>query len=84
MSPDYEPVDKNKLFTKTVTNFAQVKYDNSGGLNPVSPVKRGLALEVMTNNRSSMPCDWKRNRSVVKAAMPSMELDVSERAVSVF
>ena len=29
------PEEKNRrLFTKTVTNFAQVKYDNNGGLNP--------------------------------------------------
>ena len=24
----------NKMFTKTVTNFAQVRYDDNGGLNP--------------------------------------------------
>jgi hypothetical protein len=29
-----------RLFTKTVTNFNQVKYDNNGGLNPQSPYKR--------------------------------------------
>lgn len=79
-----DPVDKSQLFTKTVTNFAQVRFDNNGGLNPVSPVKRGLSLDVHTENRSSMPSDWKRTGSVVKAAMPSMELDISERAVSVF
>lgn len=50
----------------------------------MSPVKRGLSLDVHTENRSSMPSDWKRTGSVVKAAMPSMELDISERAVSVF
>jgi len=28
-----------------VTNFAQVRFNNSGGLNPVSPQKRGLSIE---------------------------------------
>lgn len=79
-----EGVDKKQLFTKTVTNFARVKYDNSGGLNPVSPAKRGLTLENYTETRSSNPSEWRRNQSAVKEAMPTMKLDVSERAVSVF
>jgi len=35
----------NRLFNKTVTNFAQVRYNDNGGLNPVSPVKRGLVKD---------------------------------------
>ena len=43
---DMYDTSSSRLFTKTVTNFSQVRYDNNGGLNPVSPVKRGLALNV--------------------------------------
>ena len=72
------------LFHKTVTNFAQVKYDDNGGLNPVSPVKRGLSLN-NTIARASHPNEWRREcNSLVRTAKPSMDLDVSERAVSVF
>ena len=71
-------------FTKTVTNFAQVRYDDNGGLNPQSPVKRGLALNVTTKT-AQHPSQWQRtSNSTMRVARPSLELDVSERAVSVF
>ena len=66
-----------------MTNFQQVRYDNNGGLNPVSPVKRGLALDVRTDTVSH-PLEWKRNMSTIRGARPTLELDISERAVSVF
>ncbi len=67
-----------KDLTKTVTNFAQVKYDNNGGLNPVSPMSRGLALDVKAATIGSVS-DWKnRDKSTFKRqAMPSLELDIS-------
>ena len=49
--------DAPRHFTKTVTNFAQVRYDDNGGLNPQSPVKRGLALNVTTNT-AQHPSTW--------------------------
>lgn len=72
-----------RLFTKTVTNFAQVRFDNNGGLNPVSPVARGLTLE-STSTKATNPGDWRRGASTIRAARPTNELDISERAVSVF
>ncbi len=67
-----------KDLTKTVTNFAQVRYDNNGGLNPVSPMARGLALDVKAETIGSIS-DWKnRDRSTMRRqAMPSLELDIS-------
>ena len=79
-----EPSNK-RLFTKTVTNFAQVRYDNNGGLNPVSPEKRGLGgLEMTTGTASTDPNRDLRNSSTVFMARPSLELDIGQRAVSVF
>ena len=72
-----------KDLTKTVTNFAQVRYDNNGGLNPVSPMARGLALDVTSSSIGSVS-DWKRDRSAIRVARPSLELDITQRAVSVF
>ena len=68
-----------------MTNFAQVRYDNNGGLNPQSPVKRGLALD-MTTGVSSHPKQqkWDRGNSTMPIARPNLELDISERSVSVF
>ena len=68
---------------KTVTNFASVRYDNNGGLNPVSPVKRGLAREAVTNSVKLSGAEL-RNKSAIRSAKPGIELDVEERAVSVF
>lgn len=69
---------------KTVTNFASVRYDNNGGLNPVSPQKRGLAREAVTNSVKLNNTEW-RNRSAIRStAKPGLELDVEDRAVSVF
>ena len=76
--------DPPRHFTKTVTNFAQVRYDDNGGLNPQSPVKRGLALNVTTST-AHHPSQWQRSsNSTMRVARPSLELDVNERAVSVF
>ena len=61
-----------------------MKFDDNGGLNPVSPVKRGLSLN-NTIARASHPTEWRREiNSFIKTAKPSLDLDVSERAVSVF
>ena len=68
---------------KTVTNFASVRYDNNGGLNPVSPVKRGLAREAVTNSVKLNGAEL-RNKSAIRSAKPGIELDIEERAVSVF
>ena len=76
-------VNEKQFMGKTVTNFASVRYDNNGGLNPVSPEKRGLPREAATSvvrldNRDV------RNRSAIRSAKPQIELGVEERAVSVF
>ena len=76
-------VNEKQFMGKTVTNFASVRYDNNGGLNPVSPEKRGLPRETATSvvrldNRDV------RNRSAIRTAKPQIELGVEERAVSVF
>ena len=68
---------------KTVTNFASIRYDNNGGLNPVSPEKRGMAREAKTNSVAVNSADW-REKSVLNSAKPGLSLDVEERAVSVF
>ena len=84
-SPLKTDPSSKRLFTKTVTNFAQVRYDNNGGLNPVSPEKRGLGgLEMTTGTVSKDPNRDLRNSSTVFMARPSLELDISQRAVSVF
>ena len=75
--------NEKQFMGKTVTNFASVRYDNNGGLNPVSPEKRGLPREAATSvvrldNRDV------RNRSAIRSAKPQIELGVEERAVSVF
>jgi hypothetical protein len=72
-----------KDLTKTVTNFAYVRYDNNGGLNPVSPQARGLSLDVTAQTIGSVS-DWKRDRSAIRQARPALELDIAQRAVSVF
>ena len=62
-----------------------MRYDNNGGLNPVSPEKRGLGgLEMTTGTVSMNPNRELRNSSTVKMARPSLDLDISQRAVSVF
>ena len=77
-------IQKPGLFHKTVTNFAQVRYDDNGGLNPVSPVKRGLSLN-MAAAKATHPKEWARDsNSAMRIAKPSNDLDVSQRAVSVF
>ena len=68
---------------KTVTNFASVRYDNNGGLNPVSPEKRGLPREAATDIVRMDNKDV-RNRSAIREAKPTIQLQVEERAVSVF
>ena len=84
-SPLKTEQSNKRLFTKTVTNFAQVRYDNNGGLNPVSPEKRGLGgLEMTTATVSMNPNRDVRNSSTVNMARPSLDLDISQRAVSVF
>ena len=72
-----------ELMGKTVTNFASVRYGDNGGLNPVSPVKRGLGLTAASNtvNKNNMEI---RNRSCIRGAKPGLELDIEDRAVSVF
>ena len=61
-----------------------MRYDNNGGLNPVSPEKRGLALDVTTKS-ANQPGSWSRmSNSTMRQARPTLELDVTERAVSVF
>jgi len=55
--------ESKQFFNKTVTNFASVRYDNNGGLNPVSPAKRGLALQA-TSNTISHPGHWRNSSQV--------------------
>lgn len=75
---------KQRMFNKTVTNFAQVKYNNCGGLNPVSPHARGLSQDVVTSTVSH-PSEWRQqNHSEMRMAQPRNELDISERSISVF
>ena len=69
---------------KTVTNFASVRYDNNGGLNPVSPIKRGLPLTAVTGTVKMNASSETRNTSPLRNAKPTMDLDVEERAVNVF
>ena len=61
-----------------------MRYQDNGGLNPVSPEKRGLALDVTTKS-ANQPSGWARlSNSTMRQARPTLELDVTERAVSVF
>ena len=69
---------------KTVTNFASVRYGDNGGLNPVSPIKRGLPLTAVTDTVVMRDSNEPRNLSTLRNAKPTMDLDVSERTVSVF
>ena len=39
---------------QTITNFSSIRYQDNGGLNPVSPFKRGLAREVHVKNETSL------------------------------
>ena len=68
--------EQNRMFTKTVTNFSQVRYDNNGGLNPQSPYKRGLSLEV-TTDVIGHPKQWQRaSNSTMRNAKPGLDLDI--------
>ena len=69
---------------KTVTNFASVRYGDNGGLNPVSPVKRGLPLAAVTDTVKLNSSGEYRNLSNMRNAKPTLDLDVEDRAISVF
>jgi len=75
--------NQKQFMGKTVTNFASVRYDNNGGLNPVSPVKRGLPREAATGMVRLDNKDF-RNKSAIRKAKPGIELGMEDRAVSVF